>query len=241
MPSELFPVWDPTYCQERRLSRSHLPGLLFLQTNEPNPFNSFELQMMTKKVPWIEQHLYSLGSSSQPNQRNLAVLFDRSGRQQPLGATSPRTKEVVPFPPWAETGRQAQTWVVSARPPPRTQSPPTPRGGYVQKRGPHAPNQPANQSRPRTEQSRPPNEFRSRPHESPTPSEPQHEPRHRDTPNRDTDIEHTSPNPNATNPPPPPQGHTPTGELYSREADEVTPTQRKLYIHMFQKSVASRG
>ncbi|KAK5600850.1 hypothetical protein CRENBAI_008657, partial [Crenichthys baileyi] len=125
-----------------------------------------------------------------------------SRRRQPLGATSPRTKEVVPFPPGAETSRQAQNRVVSARPPPRTQSPPTPihlrRGGYVQKRGQHGPSQPAYQSRPRTEQSRPPNELRSRPHESPTPSEPQHEPRHRATPNRDTDIKHTSPNPNAT-------------------------------------------
>ncbi|KAK5615159.1 hypothetical protein CRENBAI_005034 [Crenichthys baileyi] len=42
---------------------------------------------------------------------------------------------------------------------------------------------------------------------SPTPSEPQHEPCHRATPNRDTDIEHTSPNPNATNTPPPSPPH----------------------------------
>ncbi|MEQ2188865.1 hypothetical protein GOODEAATRI_019356 [Goodea atripinnis] len=30
----------------------------------------------------------------------------RSRRRYPLGATSPRTQEVVPFPPGAETGRQ---------------------------------------------------------------------------------------------------------------------------------------
>ncbi|MEQ2298662.1 hypothetical protein AMECASPLE_007565 [Ameca splendens] len=84
-----------------------------------------------------------------------------------IGTTSPRTQEMVPFPPGVETGRPPQhlnlVWASPGSclhlsdpgpdpdPPPRPQSPTTPilirGGGHVQKRGLHGPNKLANQSR----------------------------------------------------------------------------------------------
>ncbi|MEQ2280573.1 hypothetical protein AMECASPLE_021317 [Ameca splendens] len=68
-------------------------------------------------------------------------------------------------------------------------------------------------------------------HERLTPEEPQHEFLHTATP----DIKHMPPNPNAMNPFLTAQGHTPTGELHPRKADEVTPTQRKLHTQPHSK------
>ncbi|MEQ2230007.1 hypothetical protein ILYODFUR_024866 [Ilyodon furcidens] len=87
----------------------------------------------------------------------------RSRCRYPIGTTSPWTQEVVLFPPGVETGRPLQhlnlVWgspgsCLNLRDPgpdpdPSPQPPPflIRGGGDMQKRGPHGPNKPTNQSR----------------------------------------------------------------------------------------------
>ncbi|MEQ2281844.1 hypothetical protein AMECASPLE_034523 [Ameca splendens] len=89
------------------------------------------------------------------------ILYtSRSRCRNPIGATSPWTQEVVPFPPGVETGRPPQhlklvraslgSCLNLSNPgldpdyPPRLQSPMTPilirREGHARKRGLHGPN-----------------------------------------------------------------------------------------------------